>query len=81
MPKHRKTGAIKTTISIDWNDKNRLRRLARKTKRTRNGDVFESDSSIFTRILNHYIETHVGEYKENPTLTYPKKSQDVSQPG
>jgi hypothetical protein len=81
MPKKRKTGAVRTTISIDWMDKNKLRRLARKTKRTKNGDVFESDSNIFKRLLNHYIDTHPNEYKENPTLTYPQKSQDVSQQG
>ena len=81
MPKKRKSGAVRTTISVDWMDKNNLRRLARKTKRTKNGDVFESDSNIFKRILRHYIESHPNEYKDNPTLTYPKKSQDEPQQG
>ena len=79
MPKKRKPGVERTTISVDWHDKNKLRRLAKKTKRTKNGDVFESDSKIFKRILNDYIDRNVNEYKENPTTTYPSSLQDEAQ--
>ena len=55
MPKKRKEGAVNTTISISWGDKNRLRRLAKKRKTTQNGDVYESDSVIFNRVLKDYF--------------------------
>ena len=45
MPKRRKEGQSNTTISVSWSDKNRMRRLAKLRKTTKNGDVYESDFS------------------------------------
>jgi hypothetical protein len=83
MPKKRKDGAFSTTISITWSDKNRLRRLANKIKTTKNGDVYESDSVIFNRVLKDYMNQHPTEVKQSTTLTYPSKvlkNQDEVQP-
>ncbi len=84
MPKKRKEGAVNTTISISWGDKNRLRRLAKKRKTTQNGDVYESDSVIFNRVLKDYYSRHPTEIRNSTTVTYPVKdnssfSQDRSQ--
>jgi|LWDU01.1.fsa_nt_gi hypothetical protein len=73
MPKKRKEGTTNTTISVSWSDKNRMRRLANLRKTTKNGDVYESDSVIFNRILRHYIDTHPREVKSVTTVTYPVK--------
>jgi hypothetical protein len=81
MPKKRKEGAIFTTISISWTDKNKLRGLARLVKQTKNGRVFESDSIVFKRILDEYLSRHPQELQEKPTSTYPSKTRDVSQQG
>lgn len=79
MPKKRKSGAINTTISVKWGDKNRFRRLARKIKVTKNGDVYESDSIIFNRVLQDYMDRHPNEIANTTTSTYPIKTQDVPQ--
>ena len=80
MPKKRKDGATNTTISVAWSDKNRLRRLAQKTKTTKNGDVYEADYVIFNRILKDYMNNHPDEIKNSTTSTYPLRTRDVSQP-
>jgi len=76
MPKKRKEGATNTTISITWSDKNRLRRLARKTKTTKNGDVFESDAIIFNRVLKDYMNSHPDQVAKATTSTYPLKDSE-----
>jgi hypothetical protein len=81
MPKKRKAGVLNTTISVSWADKNKLRRLARKRKTTKNGDVYESDSVIFNRVLNEYISRHPDQVRNETTATYPEVSRDVSQQG
>jgi len=88
MPKKRKEGQSNTTISVSWSDKNRMRRLAKLRKTTKNGDVYESDSVIFNRVLRDYMNTHPNEIKSQTTITYPVKSsskpvktQDESQQG
>ena len=79
MPKQRKNGALNTTISVAWSDKNRLRRLAKKTKQTKNGDVYESDASIFNRVLKDYMNAHPSEVANATTTTYPLSSRGESQ--
>lgn len=81
MPKKRKNGATNTTISVTWQDKNLLRRLAQKTKTTKNGDVYEADYIIFNRVLRDYMNRHPGEIKNATTSTYPSKTLDGSRPG
>ena len=73
MPKKRKEGTT-TTISVSWSDKNRMRRLAKLRKTTKNGDVYESDAVIFNRILRDYMNNHPTEIKPQTTVTYPVKS-------
>ena len=36
MPKKRKEGTVNTTISVSWPDKNKMRRLAKLRKTTKN---------------------------------------------
>ncbi len=79
MPKKRKEGTQNTTISVSWRDKNLMRRLARKRKTTKNGDVYESDSVIFNRILKYYMNNNSSEIRNETTATYPEVSRDVSQ--
>jgi hypothetical protein len=76
MPKKRKEGTTNTTISVSWSDKNKMRRLANLRKTTKNGDVYESDSVIFNRILRYYIDHNPGEVKSNTTITYPVKTSN-----
>ena len=78
MPKKRKEGQSNTTISVSWSDKNRMRRLAKLRKTTKNGDVYESDAVIFNRVLRDYMNNHPAEIKSETTVTYPVKS--VSKP-
>ena len=66
----RKVGNSHTTISIRWEDKDKLRRHAKLVKKTKNGDMYESDSVLVKRILDFYNE-------HNPTTevsksTYPQ---------
>jgi len=81
MPKKRKEGTVNTTISVSWRDKNLMRKLARKRKTTKNGDVYESDSVIFNRILQDYMIRHKEQIRDETTATYPEVSRDVSQQG
>ena len=81
MPKKRKVGAQDTTISVKWSDKNRMRRLAKHTKTTKTGKVFEPDSVIFSRVLKDYMNSHPNEINDRTTSTYPSKIQDESQQG
>jgi hypothetical protein len=79
MPKHRKEGATDTTISVKWSDKNRMRRLAKHTKTTKTGKVYESDSIVFARVLKDYMNRHPDEINDRPTSTYPLSIQDEHQ--
>lgn len=81
MPKKRKEGNVNTTMSLSWSDKNRLRRLGRKIKTTKNGDVYEADSVIIHRVIEYYHSMHPSEIKSKTTSTYPLKIQDESQQG
>ena len=70
MPKQRKIDTTHTTISIKWGDKEKLRKLARPLKKTKNGIKYETDLQIFNRVINVYLKTHPDEVGDvNPT--YP----------
>lgn len=72
MAKPRKQGNSNTTISVSWIDKNKLRQLARKVKTTKNGDVYESDSQIFHRVISGIVDNTSTD--NTPRPTYPSSS-------
>jgi len=66
----RKIGNSHTTICISWADKDIFRKYARLVKKTKNGDMYESDAAIFSRMLKSFIEKESsGEAHD----TYPRK--------
>lgn len=66
----RKVGNSHTTISVRWEDKEELRKHARLVKKTKNGDMYESDSVLFQRVLKFYNEQNPT--SEKPKATYPQ---------
>jgi hypothetical protein len=68
----RKAGSTHTTISITWEDKELFRRFAKLVKKTRNGEMYESDSAVFHKILAEYIKDHESETVAH--TTYPTKT-------
>ena len=69
----RKDDNTNTNITIKWNSKKSLTKLAKLVKKTRNGEMYESDAVMFDNILNFY-ETHHEKEHETPKTTYPTKS-------
>ena len=49
----RKIGNSHTTICVSWTDKEQFRKLAKLVKKTKNGEMYESDAVIFKKILDH----------------------------
>ena len=52
----RKADSTHTTISITWKDKELFRRFAELVKKTRNGEMYESDAVVFNKILTYYVD-------------------------
>ena len=69
----RKADNTHTTISIRWESKERFRKFAKLVKKTRSGEMYESDAVLFDNILNFYVE-HNTVRSTTPTSTYPTKS-------
>ena len=46
----RKADNTHTTISIRWESKERFRKFARLVKKTRNGEMYESDAVLFDNL-------------------------------
>ena len=69
----RKAGSSHTTISITWDDKELFRRFAKLVKKTRNGEMYESDSAVFHKILEEYVNDHKNLPAGEPHSTYPTK--------
>lgn len=67
----RKVGNSHTTISITWVDKEQFRKFAKLVKKTKNGDMYESDSIIFHKILENYQSNN--EVSSISHTTYPVK--------
>lgn len=67
----RKIGNSHTTISIKWEDKEKFRKFAKFVKKTKTGDLYESDSVLFNRILQNYINNTEPEGEGHST--YPTK--------
>lgn len=76
---NRKIGTVFTTISILWEDKNEFRKFAKLVKKTKNGDMHESDSALFKRMLTTF-KAHEKQESTVPTNTYPKKTVASAQP-
>jgi len=68
----RKIGNSPTTICVSWEDKELFRKFASFVKKTRTGNLYESDAVLFSKML--------GQFKDNNTVgevsntTYPSKS-------
>ena len=77
----RKIGNSHTTICITWNDKDTFRTFAKLVKKTKNGNMYESDSVIFNRMLESFKQTN--ESGNTSHETYPRKttSQEHDQQG
>ena len=67
----RKIGNSHTTICVKWEDKELFRRFAKLVKKTRNGEMYESDSAVFHKILAEYVKDHSSETEAHST--YPTK--------
>ena len=68
----RKVGNSHTTICISWADKDEFRRFAKLVKKTKNGDMYESDAAIFHRMLSSFKNTESPSNESHGT--YPRKS-------
>lgn len=66
----RKQGNSHTTICITWEDKDEFRRFANLKKKTKNGDMYESDAAIFRRMLDHFKQHNT---PNESHATYPTK--------
>ena len=67
----RKIGNSHTTICLSWEDKELFRKFASFVKKTRTGNLYESDAVLFSKMLNHFKENNtIGEISNT---TYPSK--------
>ena len=67
----RKLSNTHTTICITWEDKENFRRFAKFIKKTKTGDLYESDTILFHRVLEEFENNNTG--SEKPNTTYPSK--------
>lgn len=74
----RKIGTICTTISVLWEDKDEFRKFARFVKKTKNGNMYESDAALFKRILKAFSESNKA--GSLPNNTYPRKGSTSQEP-
>ena len=68
----RKISNTHTTICITWEDKENFRRFAKFIKKTKTGDLYESDTILFHRVLEEIKSNKTG--SEKPNTTYPTKT-------
>ena len=69
----RKAGSSHTTISITWSDIELFRWFAKLVMKTRNWEMYESDSAVFHKILEEYVNDHKNLPAGEPHSTYPTK--------
>ena len=50
----RKIGNSDTTICVSWEDKELFRKFASFVKKTRTGNLYESDAVLFSKMLSNY---------------------------
>jgi len=73
----RKIGNSHTTICVTWEDKEAFRKFAQFVKKTRTGNLYESDAVLFGRMLEFFKDNHkMGDVANS---TYPTKSQASNQ--
>lgn len=65
-------GNSHTTICVTWEDKELFRKFAKFVKKTRTGDLYESDAVLFAKMLNYFKDNNEGGNVSN--TTYPSKS-------
>ena len=70
----RKEGNSHTTISITWEDKEEFRRYAKYEKQTRTGKRYESDATLFKRMLEEFTKNNSIPDNEKSHSTYPSRS-------
>ena len=68
----RKLSNTHTTICITWEDKENFRRFAKFIKKTKTGDLYESDTILFHRVLEEFKNNNTG--SDKPNTTYPSKA-------
>jgi len=68
----RKIGNSHTTICVTWEDKELFRKFASFVKKTRTGNLYESDAVLFAKMLSQFKDNNpVGDVSNT---TYPTKS-------
>ncbi len=67
----RKIGNSHTTICVTWEDKELFRKFAQFVKKTRTGNLYESDAVLFGKMLDFFKENHAQGNKSN--TTYPSR--------
>ena len=67
----RKQSNTHTTICITWEDKEEFRKFAKFIKKTKTGELYESDTVLFSKLLEEYKRNNQANDKSNST--YPKK--------
>jgi hypothetical protein len=70
----RKQGNSHTTISITWEDKEEFRKYAKYEKQTRTGKRYESDATLFKRLLEEFKKHNSISDSELSHSTYPSRS-------
>jgi len=68
----RKIGNSHTTICVTWEDKELFRKFAKFVKKTKTGDLFESDAVLFHKLLVAFKKDNVE--SEQPNTTYPTRT-------
>ena len=77
----RKIGNSHTTICISWEDKERFRKFAKFVKKTKTGDLNESDAVLFNKLLDFYSDHHDSDTEPKSTYTSKSISQGHDQQG
>ena len=67
----RKQSNTHTTICITWEDKEEFRKFARFVKKTKTGELYESDTVLFHKLLEAYKASN--QASDKPNSTYPTK--------
>ena len=63
----RKIGNSHTTICVTWEDKELFRKFAQFVKKTKTGDLYESDAVLFKKILSEYRKHNRENAQSNTT--------------
>ena len=79
MPKRRKEGSKFTTISVTWQDKTMMRRIAKFKKETKNGKLYESDAEVFAYLILWYSRNYKDMDNGTAHPTYPTIHQGTHQ--